>query len=337
MPFRAPLTFLPSGSLGPVRFLLSLLLVLVCASSSCPQQPSASSIRVEVSRVNVGVIVTDARGKFVEGLQRPDFHVFDDGKEQAITEFAPIEEPAQVLLLLEAGPAVYLLGSTHLLVADALLSGLAPGDKVAIVRYQDAAAGILGFTSDTAAARAALEQIQFNLGLGELNLSTSLNTVLDWLANTPGKKTIVLLSTGVDTSPPDSAAAVDSRLLTGDVRVLCVSLTGPLRSGKRGNKRVVQETQQAFDEADTRLRAIAEATGGRAFFPENPKALQETYRQVAQLVRNEYSLAFALPAADGAVHSIDVQVDSAEKSAKQPVPEYRIDHRRAYRAPKPEP
>ncbi len=73
-----------------------------------------ASLLCYVDRVNVGAIVTDARNQFVEGLQRSDFHIFSDGVEQPITGFATIEEPAQVLLMVEAGPAVYLLEGRHL-------------------------------------------------------------------------------------------------------------------------------------------------------------------------------------------------------------------------------
>jgi hypothetical protein len=125
------------------------------------------------------------------------------------------------------------------------------------------------------------------------------------------------------------------RLQTSDVRILSVSMSGPLRNGKRGNKQQIQQTQQEFEKADAWLRNLAEATGGRAYFPENTKAFQETYREVAQLVRHEYSLAFAPPAADGSVHSIEVEVGSVPESAKNKAPEYRVDHRKAYAAPKP--
>jgi hypothetical protein len=60
------------------------------------------------------------------------------------------------------------------------------------------------------------------------------------------------------------------------------------------------------------------------------------------LVRHEYSLAFAPPTADGAVHTIEVKVgatagtEKSQKAANSDVPEYRVDHRRAYVAPKPQ-
>lgn len=315
-------------------FLVFLILPPAIHAQEPPPAP-APTIRLTIQRVNVGVIVTDARGKFVEGLNRKDFHIFDNGAEQPITEFAPVDDPAQVLLLIEAGPAVYFLQDTHLNTASALLDGLSPGDRVALARYAEAPLTVLDFTADKGAALDALSGVRFNLGYGQLNLSASLHGVLDWLARVPGKKTIVLLSTGVDTSSPATVDSLQSRLQTGDVRILCVSLSAPLRNGKEGNRKQVQQTQQAFAAADARLLAIAEATGGRVFFPENAKAFQETYRQISQLVRHEYSLAFPPPVADGAVHQLKVTVDLPEGSNKGKLPGYRVDHRKAYRAPSP--
>src|SRR5258708_27454612 len=171
------------------------------------QQPE-QTIHVGVDRVNVGVIVTDHSGHFVENLRREDFRVFDDGIEQPLTSFAAIEEPAQVLLLIEAGPAVYLLEGGHLQAADSLLNGLSADDRVAVVKYAAAPAGLLDFTADKQAAAAAFGQLRFNLGFGSLNLSSSVSKVLEWFAGVHGKKTIVLLSTGVDTSPVSEMALV---------------------------------------------------------------------------------------------------------------------------------
>jgi Ca-activated chloride channel homolog len=295
---------------------------------------AGQTIRVNVARVNVGVVVTDDKGKFVEGLRREAFHVFDNGGEQPITEFAPIEEPGQVLLLVEAGPAAYFLQDANLFAADAMLKGLSAGDRVAVARYTDAPLALLDFTTDKESAQAALGSIRFNLGFADLNLSSSLSTVLDWLERIPGKKTIVLISTGVDTSLPSATAALQARLRVGDVRILCVSTSGPLRNGKQGGKTKIQQTQDEFAAADRRLQVIAELTGGRSYFPLNGKAFQETYKEVAEIVRHEYSLAFALPAPDGAVHSIDVKVERSGATGKSGPPPYRVDHRKGYQAPK---
>lgn len=323
------------------HFLPLLSFILFTNPRAAAQEP-AQPIRISVDRVNVGVIVTDASGKFVEGLRREEFRVLDNGIEQPLTDFAAIEEPAQVLLLLEAGPAVYLLESGHLQAAHALFQGLSPGDRVGIVKYAEAPQAVLDFTPDKQMAEAALERVQFNLGFGSLNLSSSLVKVLDWVRSVQGKKTIVLLSTGLDTSPPNDMARVMQQLKMSDVRLLAVSLTGSLQSSEPRNKKKQsttksEQTVQELEQAGQLLRVMAEASGGRAYFPLSAKEFSAVYAEIAQLVRHEYSLAFAPPVRDGLVHSIEVRVGAAQNpSSTPPSNSYRIDHRRAYLAPVPQ-
>src|SRR5205807_6857688 len=92
---------IPRGVLAVL--LLAVIATLSAGIGSAQETPVAAgqAIRINVARVNVGVVVTDEKGKFVEGLHKEAFHVFDNGTQQPITEFAPIEEPGQVLLLVE--------------------------------------------------------------------------------------------------------------------------------------------------------------------------------------------------------------------------------------------
>jgi Ca-activated chloride channel family protein len=334
---------------GAAVALLACLSLLAAPAKA--QQPD-EAIRVSVDRVSASVTVTDPRGNFVEGLRREDFHIFDDGTEQPITDFAAIEEPAQILLMVEAGPAVYFLEGSHLQAARALLDGLSPGDRVAVVKYDEGAEGMLDFSADKRDAEAALSMVRFNLGFGMLNLSSSVSTVLDWLAKVQGKKTLVLLSTGVDTSPPEVGKTLMDRAATTDVRILAVSLSAEIRSApeapanKGDKKRIAPDksaaTAEEFAKADHLLTALAEATGGRVYFPKNAKDFSSAYTEIAQLVRHEYSLAFAPPHADGKIHSIEVRVGAtaaspiagaATSGAPAETQTYRVDCRRAYVAP----
>jgi Ca-activated chloride channel homolog len=304
------------------------------------QQPK-QTIQVSVDRVSVGVIVTDSHGHFIEGLRREDFRVFDNGTEQPLTGFAAVEEPAQVLLLIEAGPAVYLLEGGHVQAAIALLNGLSNDDRVAVVKYADSPTALLDFTADKQAALAAFGELRFNLGFGSLNLSSSVSKVLEWLASVQGKKTIVLLTTGVDTSPSNESARAIQQLKVSDVRLLAVSLAGDLQNpqpvGKKKSPTTnTSKTAAQFEQANQLLKQLAESTGGRAYFPTNAKEFNTVYAEIAQLVRHEYSLAFAPPARDGLVHSIEVHVVAGQKPAANfPGLPYRVDHRQAYVAPPP--
>jgi Ca-activated chloride channel family protein len=333
-----------SRSCCAVALLCALLAPAVAAQSPPTPSPPDSArqsppIRVTVDRVNVGVTVIDSAGNFVEGLHRENFHIFDNGVEQPITDFLAVEEPAQTVLLIEAGPAVYLLEGGHLQAAHAFLSGLSPDDRVAVAKYADAPQGLLDFTTDKQAAAAAFGDLSFNLGFGSLNLSASLTKVLDWLTATAGKKSVVLLSTGVDTSSPKEMQDLLQRIKTTDVRILAVSLTGNLRNPPPAARKKALPpraalTTRQFAEADALLRQIAETTGGQAYFPATAADLSAAFAQIAQTVRHEFSLAFVPPVPDGAVHSLEVRVDTGPAAASAQTT-YRTSYRRAYVAPPP--
>jgi VWFA-related protein len=348
--------------MSPKRcFSVFLLFLFVATASRAQSQADQSpSIQVSVNRVNVGVTVTDAQGNFVPDLRPENFHIFDDGVEQPITDFANVVEPAEVFLLVEAGPAVYFLASTHVQASHSFLDGLSTGDRIAVAKYDAAPQLMLDFTTDKPAAYGALANVRYYVGFGSLNLSKSLNTVLDWLAKTQGKRTIVLLSTGIDTSSPADIDAALTRLKISDVRLLAISLSGAMRAPaqpakekkkKKKDKSTDEEeaqkaaakaafAAQGFDEADRLLRALSDATGGQVYFPNNPQDYATMYAQIAQLIRHEYSLAFTPPAHDGKVHNIEVRVtppNAAPPNATPPAadssPTYKIANRRAYVAP----
>jgi Ca-activated chloride channel homolog len=314
--------------------LLAVLLFLLSAEPpSQAQEQQTPPIRVNVNRVNVGVTVTDSSGHFVEGLRREDFQIFDNDVEQPITDFLSVEEPAQLLLLIESGPAVLFLSTNHLLAADALLASLAPTDRVAIATYSKTPQLLVDFTVNKTAARFALQEINFSNGFADLNLSLSLASAMDWLAPLPGKKTIVLLSTGFDSSPPEDPQTIQRKLLTSDIRILAISLAADFRKPAKKRKKLSPQersnramVKEGFAEADQSLRELSALTGGRVYFPSNADEFRRAYAEIAQLVRHEYSLAFAPPAADGQLHSLKVKTRNST---------YQVAHRQAYLAPMP--
>jgi len=131
------------------------------------------------------------------------------------------------------------------------------------------------------------------------------------------------------------------QLKVSDVRLLAVSLTGGLQDPQPGNKKKSSatkssKTEQQFEQAGELLKQMAESTGGRAYFPANTREFNSVYAEIAQLVRHEYSLAFAPPVRDGLVHFIQVRVDAPQtQMPNAQAAAYRIDHRQAYLAPAP--
>jgi VWFA-related protein len=211
--------------------------------------PPAPQISVHVNLVSVPVTVTDARGEFVSKLSRENFRLLVDGGEQPIEYFASEEEPAQVLILLETGPAVYLLRGEHIAAAAALLSGLGADDRVAVASYGDSPQLLLNFTTDKRQVAASLQRANYGLGMANLNFYASMAGALDWMATASvsasasasasegGKRALVALTTGLDSSGSGSWQHLLEKMQQSNVLVLPVALGGELReTGPRGKK-----------------------------------------------------------------------------------------------------
>jgi Ca-activated chloride channel homolog len=325
---------------------------LACrAQESVAQTPHPLEATTEFVKVDASVL--DNRGNFVGGLARSNFRILDNGAEQPIAFFTPVEAPAQILVMIETSPAVYLIHNQHLVAAYALLDGLAADDEVALVTYDQAPREILKFTADKPALLAALGGIQYTIGMGDLNLYDSISGALDRLGPATGKRALVLLTTGLDSSLPARWDALVRRLRSQDVVIFSVGLGGPLRGEKskksKSRKGSVKsgdpETEglpesvadAGFAKADRALRALATMTGGRAYFPESEKDFVPMYREIATALRHQYLLGIA-PAHDGQFHSLTVEVLDAKGQpmtlpAKRPV--VRVFAREGYLAPGP--
>ena len=77
-------------------------LILLSNAAFTPAQeaqkpsPSNTTIRVNTDRVSVGVTVEGTHRHFIKDLRREDFRIYDNGVEQELTAFLPIEEPAKL-------------------------------------------------------------------------------------------------------------------------------------------------------------------------------------------------------------------------------------------------
>jgi VWFA-related protein len=300
---------------------------------------STVQIKARVELVNVDVAVTDARGNFVRNLKRENFRILDEGAEQPITHFAPVEAPAVVLVLVETSPAVYLIHRQHLEAAQALLDGLAADDWVGLGTYDQSARLRLGLTQDKRALHGAMLDLQYGLGMGQLNLFDGVSAALGWLAGVPSKKAIVLLSTGLDTSAAARWESLLDELRANEVALFPVGLGGELRGFKGKVKpNEGEEITLSFARATQLLETMAQATGGRAYFPRAAKEFPAIYREIALTLRHRYSLGFAPPVRDGRFHRIELQVvddHGRVVSTGKGRPAYRIFARQGYIAPNP--
>ena len=303
--------------------------------------------------VKVDVSVADKRGNFVSGLEPSNFRILDNGGERSIAFFAPVEAPAQVLVVVETGPAVYLIHNQHLLAAYELLRGLGADDQVALITYDQSPHPLLAFTPDKSTLNRAFGRIQYTLGSAELNFYDCVSTALDWIAPLSGKKAIVLLTTGLDSSPPTHWDALAQKLRAEDAVIFPVALGGSLRHPAEKKGKAAKAARDAtapgnasasdpgnplsFAKADAALNAMATMTGGRAYFPESANDFVTIYREIASALRHQYVIGI-VPEHDGEFHTLTVELlDSNCLAAPNPSRqlECRIFARQGYLAPAP--
>jgi Ca-activated chloride channel homolog len=145
-------------------------------------------------------------------------------------------------------------------------------------------------------------------------------TCADLLAKEPGRKTIVLLTDGVDTTSRMKMNDAITEALRAEVVIYAIGIGDPVGGGfGMGN---------GVDEG--KLKTLTEATGGRAFIPNSRRDLESAFLQLEQDMRQQYLLAYepANEAQDGSFRKIEV------KLPKQNPKDLKIRHRRGYYAGK---
>jgi Ca-activated chloride channel family protein len=124
------------------------------AQAPAPQNPSAAPtqeplrnlpppIKVTVNEVIVPVTVTDEKGRFVSDLDKTDFHIYEEGKEQQIQFFTrERSQPVVVGFLMDVSNASRLHWKNYLDAAIELVQNLVPGDNPKFSGY------LIGYSND---------------------------------------------------------------------------------------------------------------------------------------------------------------------------------------------
>lgn len=155
-------------------------------------------IVVDTKLVTIPVRVMDRRGRFLPGLAKENFKVFEDGVEQEIALFSNDSQPFTVALVLDMSYSAKFKAAEIQNAAIEFIGQLRPEDKVTVISF-DQEVHILGEpTSDRKAIYAAIRKAQISTGTS-LYEAVDL-TINDRLRKIEGRKAMVLFTDGVDTS-----------------------------------------------------------------------------------------------------------------------------------------
>ncbi len=192
---------------------------------SAPQDVDEGDVvRVETQLVSVPAVIKNTSGRPLTGLRRENFLVYEDGKQQSIANFGTTEAPFEIALLLDTS------GSTRADVglirqaANAFISSLRSGDRVAIVAFNTEQQGssqiaTVDVLSELTANRQSLQRaVQ---GLGSANgtpFYDALERVTRQIFREPpredvrGRRALVALTDGVDSTSETEFASARAKL-----------------------------------------------------------------------------------------------------------------------------
>lgn len=265
------------------------------------------SISVESNLVALDVLVTDEDGNVLAGLKKDNFRILDNGKPQVITQFEPTDDPITIVILMEySGLAYDYFAYKAAYWGSGFLDHLDSKDWVALVTYDMRSTIQVDFTHNKVEVRDALSTLSYP-GFSEANLFDAIAYTLEKLEHVKGKKSILLITTGIDTFSQNTLDQTMQKLKENDVTIFCVGVAeSEFMAAEMRSSRASMTYLQAKNQLDT----FARLTGGIAYSPRFEGEIPDIFRSVVGFLRSEYEIGFspAKTSLDGKYHKLKVEI-----------------------------
>jgi Ca-activated chloride channel homolog len=265
------------------------------------------TLSTSANLVNVSVLVEDDNGDPIGQLQKGNFRIYDDGTQQAITNFGAIKAPMTVCMLIEFSNEWWPLLYQALESSYTFLNFMQPNDWVAAVSFDLKPHILTDFTHNRMQVEAGLQQLVFP-GFSEDSLYDSLAFVINRMKDIQGRKAIVAIVSGFDTMSKLNYDQMLKIAKSSSTPIYPVSILEWIAVRMPGGYNI------NYWQARNTLTYIAKYSGGQAYFPRFEGELPGIYQQIAGQLRTEYSLGFmpSDPGTNGEYHKLKVELVDAQ-------------------------
>jgi Ca-activated chloride channel family protein len=268
--------------------------------STAGGDPARSDFKVDSAVVLIHVAITDEKGRFVTGLAKEDFQVFEEKTEQNVKYFSAEETPISIGLVLDFSHSMSdKFSRLQEAVAQFLKTGN-PQDEYCLVEFRDRAELAMGFTL-------APEEIQNRVALVKPKGSTALlDAVYLGLrqmkkAHHP-RKALLIVSDGADNKSRFRVRDVENMARESDVEIYAIGIMDwtPPQPGE-----VEQPAGAAL------LDEITEQGGGRYYEVTNSRELPAVAEKIGLELRHQYVLGYTSsnPERDGKYRHVRVKLE----------------------------
>lgn len=265
---------------------------------SQPQEVSEGGVvKVSTSLITVPAIVMDRNGRYIGNLRKEDFRIYEDGAEQAVAYFAPVEKPFTVALLLDVSGSTQSQLAQIRQAANTFVGRLRMNDRLMAITF-DGRVNVLTQPERVAVLRTG------KLLIPAVTDGTVLYDTVDFalkrMAQIPGRKAIVLMTDGVD---QDSRVTMQSTLegiAEQEVLIYTVQYNTlpqlPERLSRikdeKARRKVRERLLKGYSVAEPYLRTLAEKTGGRFYRADDLREVSPAFEAITSELGVHYSLGY---------------------------------------------
>ncbi|MDQ5844806.1 MAG: VWA domain-containing protein [Acidobacteriota bacterium] len=266
-------------------------------------------ISVNTSEVMLPVSVRDTAGRLVINLTRKDFRIFEDGVEQPLSDLSMRKVPVDVALIVDASSSVADNLDDFRHAAEGFAAHLAAEDRVSLIQFDDRVVLLQDWTASRVQLRRALKRIV--PGMFTRFHDAMLLASRDQSPRADARHAIIVLTDGIDSGRGASFAAAMRAALQSQTAVYVISNTEIERASKQaqlsallsGSESAVRFNQLGIDDlrlglaaleaSERNLQELTSATGGRLYRPSSFSDLERTYAEVAEELRQQYTLYYS--------------------------------------------
>lgn len=283
-------------------------------------QKSQTTIPVTVNLVDVLFTVLDRRNKLVPDLEKQDFKVLDDNVPQDIRYFSKQSDlPLRIGMMLDTSNSIRdRLKFEQDAANNFLFSVLRRNkDQAFVMTFDDEPQLLQGFTGDTGLLRDHILRTRAGGGTAVYDaIYEACTTLLNHPPRPPGdqpdvvRRVMILISDGDDNlSTHTRAEAIEMAQRTSVVIYTISTSTQWIALDNPSNERTGNRKYH-LTAGDKILQDLADETGGRAFYPYHVDDLDQSFQDIGEELRNQYSIAYnpTNHSVDGRYHKISVDV-----------------------------
>lgn len=284
---------------------LSFSICLLCLSNLYAQtvKTQNDTIKIDSTILLIPVSVKTNRGVGIAGLSKDKFKVFEDGVEQDIAYFEEPGQPITVAIVIDMSDSARMSLADMRKAASSFIDKLESRDKALIVAFDKSVHHVIGATSERDVLKLGMQSI--NTGGGTALYDTVDHVVRLSFQNIGGRKAVVLLTDGIDTSSVNVTFETSASTVgEGNIAMFPIQYEPENMLAKRLSSENSQlgspiyttpsgeSISSAYQRGTRYLRLLADSSGGRFQFADSTAKLQAAFEQIALELRQQYYLGF---------------------------------------------